>query len=148
MIKHINKGDIINEADRCKKCLGRKTIQEQKIIEVKITPGMRENQKIVFYGEGDQEPGIEPGDIVLVVKTKHHEIFERKGDDLFMTKYVHYYSLFIISLQYFLQYYLLFRTVTLKQSLCGLTITIKHLDGKDIVLTTSPSEVIQPGFYI
>ena len=52
-------GENINEADRCKRCLGRKTTQEQKIIEVKITPGMRENQKIVFYGEGDQEPGNE-----------------------------------------------------------------------------------------
>lgn len=36
-------------------CNGRKTVQEQKIIEVNVTPGMRDNQKIVFYGEGDQE---------------------------------------------------------------------------------------------
>jgi DnaJ-class molecular chaperone len=48
-------GEIINEKDRCKTCSGQKTVQEQKIIEVNITPGMRDNQKIVFYGEGDQE---------------------------------------------------------------------------------------------
>lgn len=80
---------MVDEKDRCKKCVGRKTVQEQKIIEVKITPGMRDNQKIVFYGEGDQEPGIEPGDVVLVIKTKSHEQFERKGDDLFMKKFAH-----------------------------------------------------------
>lgn len=79
-------GEIINEKDRCKKCSGAKTVKEQKIIEVNITPGMRDNQKIVFYGEGDHEPGIEPGDVVLVIKTKPHEQFDRKGDDLYMKK--------------------------------------------------------------
>lgn len=48
-------GNIINDKDRCKKCNGKKTVQEQKIIEVVISPGMRDGQKIVFYGEGDQE---------------------------------------------------------------------------------------------
>ena len=48
-------GEIINEKDKCKKCNGRKTTQEQKIIEVKISPGMRNMQKIIFYDEGDQE---------------------------------------------------------------------------------------------
>ena len=47
---------------------------------------MRENQKIVFYGEGDHEPGIEPGDVVLVIKTKPHDVFDRKNDDLFIKK--------------------------------------------------------------
>ncbi|KAL3083279.1 hypothetical protein niasHS_011081 [Heterodera schachtii] len=114
-------GEMVDEKDRCKKCVGRKTVQEQKIIEVKITPGMRDNQKIVFYGEGDQEPGIEPGDVVLVIKTKSHEQFERKGDDLFMKK-----------------------TVSLADALCGFTTTIKHLDGRQITLTTMPGDIIKP----
>lgn len=50
-----NSGEIISEKDKCRTCNGRKTVQEQKIIEVKVTPGMRENEKITFYGEGDQE---------------------------------------------------------------------------------------------
>lgn len=54
---------------------------------MKVEPGMRDNQKIVFYGEGDQEPGIEPGDVVLVIKTKPHAIFDRKNDDLFIKKF-------------------------------------------------------------
>ncbi|KAI3421957.1 DnaJ sub A member 2 [Globodera pallida] len=119
--KCAGEGEVVDEKDRCKKCVGRKTVQEQKIIEVKITPGMRENQKIVFYGEGDQEPGIEPGDVVLVIKTKPHEQFERKGDDLFMKK-----------------------TISLADALCGFTTAIKHLDGRQLVLTTMPGEIIKP----
>lgn len=48
-------GTTVNEKDKCRKCNATKTVQEQKILEVSITPGMRENQKIVFHGEGDQE---------------------------------------------------------------------------------------------
>jgi DnaJ family protein A protein 2 len=114
-------GEKCDAKDRCKKCDGKKTAQEQKIIEVQVEPGMRENQKIVFYGEGDQEPGIEPGDIILVVKTKHHERFERKGDDLFMKQ-----------------------TVTLKEALCGFTVVVPHLDGRNLALAISPGDVIQP----
>lgn len=80
-------GELINEKDRCRKCHGKKTVQDQKILEVNVTPGMRDNQKIVFYGEGDQEPGIEPGNVILVVRTKPHETFELKGNDLWMKKY-------------------------------------------------------------
>ena len=87
LLKNLFLGETIDDANRCKTCQGRKTAQEMKIIEVKVEPGMRENQKIVFYGEGDQEPGIEPGDVVLVVKTKPHDIFERKGEDLFIKKF-------------------------------------------------------------
>lgn len=50
-------GQVIDEKNKCQKCNGRRTVQEQKILEVVITPGMRENQKIMFHSEGDQEVG-------------------------------------------------------------------------------------------
>jgi DnaJ-class molecular chaperone len=37
---------------------------------------MRSGQKIPFSGEGDQEPGLEPGDIVIVLDEKDHEVFQ------------------------------------------------------------------------
>ena len=79
-------GEVITEKDRWKRCKGGKTVEQQKLLEASVTPGMRENQKIVFYGEGDQEPGVEPGDVILVVKTKPHEVFTRRGDDLFLQR--------------------------------------------------------------
>lgn len=39
--------------------------------------GMKDGQKIVFHGEGDQEPGIEPGDIIIVLDQREHPHFTR-----------------------------------------------------------------------
>ena len=47
-------GEIINERDRCRGCLGKKVKEELKMMEVHIDKGMRDGQKIVFRGEGDQ----------------------------------------------------------------------------------------------
>ena len=33
---------------------------------------MKDGQKIAFHGEGDQEPGLEPGDIIIVLDKKDH----------------------------------------------------------------------------
>ncbi|KAF1662174.1 UNVERIFIED_CONTAM: hypothetical protein FQV16_0012037, partial [Eudyptes robustus] len=114
-------GTIINEKDRCVKCLGKKTVKEQKVIDIHITPGMRENQKIIFYGEGDQEPGIEPGDVILVIKTKPHPEFQRRGDDLWMRK-----------------------SISLNEALCGYQTVVEHLDGRKVLIKTKPGEVIKP----
>lgn len=48
---------MIAEKDRCKVCVGKKLVKETKVLEVNVSPGMRENQKITFRGEGDQEVG-------------------------------------------------------------------------------------------
>ncbi|CAD7673374.1 unnamed protein product [Nyctereutes procyonoides] len=50
-------GERISPKDRCKSCNGRKIVREKKILE-----------KITFHGEGDQEPGLEPGDIIILVE--------------------------------------------------------------------------------
>lgn len=39
--------------------------------------GMKDGQKITFHGEGDQEPGLEPGDIIIVLDQKDHSLFTR-----------------------------------------------------------------------
>jgi len=68
---------VINEKDRCKKCEGRKVSKETKLLEVHVDKGMRHGQKITFTGEADQAPGTEPGDIVLVLQEKEHEVTPR-----------------------------------------------------------------------
>ena len=37
----------------------------------------------MFYGEGDHEPGKEPGDIVIQMEEKEHAVFQRHGETLF-----------------------------------------------------------------
>ena len=49
-----------------------------------IDKGMEDEQKITFAGESDQTPGLPPGDIVIVLETKEHPVFKRKGSDLLM----------------------------------------------------------------
>lgn len=46
---------------------------------------MREGHKIYFRGEGDQQPDLEPGDVIIILQQKPHEKFQRSDDDLVMT---------------------------------------------------------------
>jgi len=115
-------GEVLNEADRCKTCLGKKVVNDSKILEVHVDKGMKDEEKIVFRGEGDQSPGVEAGDVIIVLDEKPHERFERKGNDLFMT-----------------------HEITLTEALCGFTLLLNHLDGRHLVIRSSPGEVIVPG---
>uniref|UniRef100_A0A8C5R103 DnaJ heat shock protein family (Hsp40) member A2 n=1 Tax=Leptobrachium leishanense TaxID=445787 RepID=A0A8C5R103_9ANUR len=115
-------GEVINEKDRCKKCEGKKVIKEVKILEVHVDKGMKHGQRITFTGEADQAPGVEPGDIVLVLQEKENEIFQREGNDLHMT-----------------------HKIGLVEALCGFQFNFKHLDARQIVVKYPPGKVIEPG---
>lgn len=115
-------GDRINPRDRCKQCGGRKTIRDRKILEVHVDPGMVHNQKIVFAGEGDQEPDYEPGDIVILLEEKEHEVFKRSRHDLIMRM-----------------------QLELVEALCGFQKVIRTLDGRDLVITSYPGTVVKHG---
>merc|ERR1712059_53045 len=79
------RGEVIPDADRCRKCNGNKVVKDKKILECEVQPGMKDGQKIVFSGEGDQAPNIEPGDVVIVLDEQEHSTFKRKGIDLHLT---------------------------------------------------------------
>ncbi|XP_076040938.1 dnaJ homolog subfamily A member 2-like isoform X1 [Oratosquilla oratoria] len=115
-------GQVISERDRCTSCRGKKVTQQTKLLEVHVDKGMREDQRITFKGEGDQMPGVEPGDVIIVLQEKPHELFKRDGVDLYM-KY----------------------DITLTEALCGFTMVIKHLDGRQIAIRNPPGTVLEPG---
>merc|ERR550534_1691555 len=77
-------GERVDPKLRCKKCVGKKVTRERKILEVVVDKGMADGQKVTFSGEGDQEPGLEPGDIIVVLDEKEHPNFKRSGTDLIM----------------------------------------------------------------
>nr|CAD7611217.1 unnamed protein product [Timema genevievae] len=58
-------GEVIIDKDRCTSCRGKKVQNQTKILEVHVDKGMKENQKIYFRGEGDQQVGVnkEPQDL-------------------------------------------------------------------------------------
>ncbi|KAK0055780.1 dnaJ subfamily A member 1 [Biomphalaria pfeifferi] len=113
-------GEVIDPKHRCKNCNGKKITKERKILEVPIDKGMRDNQQIRFSGEGDQEPNLEPGDIVIVLDEQEHERFRRRGNDLIMTM-----------------------QLELVEALCGFQKTVQTLDGRTLVITNLPGEVVK-----
>jgi len=106
----------------CVKCNGDRTIEGQKDIEIVIDPGMGHGQKVVLHQEADQEPGVTPGNIVFVIHQLPHNIFERRGNDLFIKQ-----------------------KITLKEALCGTILYIQHLDGRVLHIKSKPGEVILQG---
>ncbi|KAF9583475.1 Type I HSP40 co-chaperone [Lunasporangiospora selenospora] len=114
-------GEIINAKDKCKTCNAKKVVSVRKVIEVHIDRGMKDGRKIIFNGEGDQAPGITPGDVVIVLEQREHEHFRRVDDDL-------YYN----------------AKISLVTALTGGKIHIKHLDDRVLVVDILPGEVIRP----
>lgn len=77
--------------------------------------GMRDGQKITFNGEGDQEPGLEPGDVIIVLDQQEHAVFQRKDDDLMMKM-----------------------NIKLAEALCGFKKTIRTLDDRMLIINSHP----------
>jgi len=115
-------GEIISEKDKCTKCKGNKVTSEKKVLQVDIEPGMKPDQKVVFKGESDQAPGMEPGDIVFVLKQKPHSVFKRDGADLYMDK-----------------------SIPLIEALTGTTFEVIHLDKRQLIVKSKPNTIIKPG---
>jgi len=57
----------VSEKDKCKTCNGAKVLKEKKVVEAQIDKGAPNGEKYVFHGEADEYPGLEPGDVVIVV---------------------------------------------------------------------------------
>uniref|UniRef100_A0AC35GW94 CR-type domain-containing protein n=1 Tax=Panagrolaimus sp. PS1159 TaxID=55785 RepID=A0AC35GW94_9BILA len=95
----------------CTTCNKARNVRESVFFNVNITPGMRDGQLITLSGEGDEMNGLEAGDIVFCLQCKKHDRFERNGDDLIMEK-----------------------KIGLSEALCGTSMLIKQLDGRNLLL--------------
>lgn len=132
-------GEVIKKEDRCKDCDGKKTKPESKILEVNITPGMQINHKIPFYNMADEAPGLETGDIVVVLHPKDDDdtleddpkihpvrrpTFQRAktGVDL------------VLELD-----------ISLVESVLGFQIPIRHLDDRVIIVKNKDNSVTEHG---
>ncbi|KAG2493478.1 hypothetical protein HYH03_008294 [Edaphochlamys debaryana] len=112
-------------SDQCGSCKGKCLVADKKTFEVHIEQGMKHGARITLRGEaGCSEPGLAPGDIILVVVQKEHDTFQRAGVDLVMEK-----------------------TISLTEALTGCTFTFKHLDGRVLRVAIPQGEVIKPGTF-
>lgn len=115
-------GEMIRDKDRCKKCSGKKTVVERKVLHVHVDKGIRNGHKVEFRGEGDQIPGVMPGDVVFEIETKPHPRFQRKEDDLFYQV-----------------------EIDLLTALGGGSFSVEHLDDRWLNVNIAPGEVVTPG---
>jgi len=76
---------------------------------------MKDGQQIRFSGEGDQSPGLEAGDVVIVLDEKEHNVFSRRGIDLSMTL-----------------------ELSLTEALCGFQRHIQTLDNRSLAIMSLP----------
>lgn len=67
----------------CDECPNVRLVNEEKLLEMEVEPGMVNGQEVRFSGEGEPHIDGDPGDLVLKVKTEPHLVFERRGDDLY-----------------------------------------------------------------
>merc|ERR1712241_1180807 len=72
------------------------------------------------HGMGDEIPERETGDVNIIIQEKEHPFFKRKGADLLITQ-----------------------EVSLNQALCGFSLRLEHLDGREIILKTKPGQIIE-----
>ncbi|ENN81543.1 dnaJ homolog subfamily A member 2 [Dendroctonus ponderosae] len=115
-------GVVFKDKDKCGKCKGKKVTIQTKVLDVHVDKGMKNNQKILFRGEGDQQPDVpEPGDVVIVLQQTPHEIFERRENDLHMK-----------------------HTIPLTEALCGFSFLLDHLDARQLHIRQSGGDVIVP----
>lgn len=95
---------------------------KEKVLSIPFRPGIYPNTEIVFKEEGDQGPTRIPADVVFVTEDRPHETYARSG----MSDLLH------------------IRKVTLKEALCGLTITLTTLDERTLRIPIN--DVITPAY--
>ncbi|KAI0127522.1 DnaJ C terminal domain-containing protein [Xylariales sp. AK1849] len=116
-------GSSVKEKDRCKKCKGKRTVQETKPLEIYIPRGSMQGERIVLEGEADQHPDQKPGDLVFVLEEEPHDFFHRIGADLSADL-----------------------DVTLAEALGGFSrVVLTHLDGRGIQITHPRGKILRPG---
>jgi len=118
------RGEVISEKDRCKTCDGAKVVPEAKVIEIPVEKGAKNGERVTIYGEGEQEPGLQPGDVIIQIREKAEpdSPWERQGDNLvYSTK------------------------IRLVEALTGFEFHITTLDDRVLVVKSEPNTVVKPG---
>ncbi len=71
------------------------------------------------------QPDTDPGDVIVLLQPMDHTTFKRNDDDLFVMK-----------------------KISLVEALCGFTCTLEHLDGRKLLVSCRPGEVLAPGGWV
>ena len=103
-------------ADPCRKCKGSGSRKGKKRIAFRIPPGV-DTGDYTIQGEGDEVPHGHNGDLIVRVRVKEHEIFEREGKNIHMRQ-----------------------PLSMVDAALGCTLEVPTLDGKEKVRIDSGSQ--------
>jgi len=125
-VEVVRMGPMIQQMQSsCSSCGGAgtsfSTCQERTILEVAIQKGAPDGHKVVFHGKADEHPDKDTGDVVIVLKATEHPTIKRRGADLFIEK-----------------------SISLQEALCGFDMDFEHLDGRKLLVKTSPGDIVAP----
>jgi len=125
-VQVVRMGPMIQQMQsQCSDCGGQgksfKRKSEREILEVHIQKGSPDNHKVQFREMADEHPDADTGDVVFVLKEQEHKEFKRKGADLFIE-----------------------RKISLVEALCGFEIEVTHLDGRKLLVKSSPGDIVKP----
>jgi DnaJ-class molecular chaperone len=97
---------------------------EDTTLSATIERGVSDGAEIKFPRKSEQAPGQVPGDVIMTLKQKKHELYTRHGNDLHVTL-----------------------SISLKEALLGFSKTLKHLDDHEVEVerdgTTKPNLVMK-----
>lgn len=105
---------------KCSRCPNIEIVTEYKELDVEVEIGMQDGQEIVFHGEGEPHLDGESGSLTFKINCLTHPRFQRRGMDLFTNV-----------------------SVSLRKSLLGFKVEIRHLDGHKVQI--GRSEITPPG---
>ena len=103
--------EICQGAGKCIRPGSCRMLKENKSFRVKVPAGAVDHQEIRSAGQGNEHPGMEPGDLVVVLRQKGQEQYQRRGDDL------------VTELG-----------ISFDQALLGFRIAITHLSGEKLII--------------
>lgn len=105
-------GKII--VSKCPVCSGKKMVRGSTKISVDVEAGTPEGHSVTYELEADQQPGQVPGDVVVLIDSAPHHMFERRGIDLYVNI-----------------------TLSLRDALLGFERRLVHLDDHPVLLSST-----------
>jgi len=99
-------------------------VQEEETIYITVPPGIDDNEVIIVKDKGNVTNEMSKGDVKINIQVVNNTVFKRHGLDLIFRK-----------------------GISLKESLCGFSFEIHHLNGKQLNLNNKQnSTIVKPNF--
>ncbi|KNH06302.1 chaperone protein DnaJ [Perkinsela sp. CCAP 1560/4] len=116
------KGKTLKPEDACEHCQGEGYRQEEANVDVPLDSTVFHKDVIIVRAQAGCMPDATPGDLHVQIQVRNHPLYQRKGFD-FITK----------------------RQISLAHALTGGEIPLTHVDGREIVIQTTPRDILNSG---